>query len=58
MNRVLARMISFGLIVAFSGLVLPGLSFAENKKEVSKEEYERILAAAKKKGCTQVKGCK
>ena len=58
MNRVLGRILSLALVLAFSGLALPAPSFTEAKKQVRLEEYERLLADAQRKGCTQVKGCR
>ena len=58
MKRVFGRVLSLALVLAFSGQVLPAPSVAEEKRQVTKEEYERLLAAAKRKGCTQVKGCR
>ena len=43
MNRVLGRILSLALVLAFSGLALPAPSFTEAKKQVRLEEYERLL---------------
>ncbi len=59
MNGALTRMLSLALVVASSGLVLARPAFgAEPKRQVTQAEYERILAEAIRKGCTQVKNCR